>query len=747
MRRNLVSARNRSVSLSVIIGTFSFLTLALQVEAKTYLVDDQAAYKDAVKKLSPGDELVLADGEWRDFEIVFSAAGEKDNPIILTAETPGKVLISGSSNLRISGEHLIVKGLTFKNGTSPTNSVISFRTRSDHLSNNVRFTENAIIGFNKGDRREQDNWIMLFGKNNRVDHNYFAGKTNKGPTLVVRLNTEESRSNNHSIDHNFFGYRPPLGGNGGETIRIGVSDYSRTRSDTLISQNYFERSSGEVEIISIKAEGNKIAENVFYESRGAVVFRHGGNNEISRNVFFGNGVVDTGGVRVINENQTVKDNYFEGLRGQKFMNALTIMNGVPNSPINRYHQVRNSSVTNNSFIDIKSIGLAVGSDEERSAAPVDNIVSGNLFLSDARDPVSVFDDISGIAFEENISNNEAFVEFGSSLAPSIDLERAENGLLYPVNVEAYGDAGAPRDLAPIGRQETGPTWFEKPDLKHETVAPQKIGKGAAALKAAVEEAAPGAVLRLKRAAYELDEPLIIDKPITIVGGGKKTKISSAGESVFVVKSGAALTIKRATLSASSATKSLIHARGETYTGAYSLALKNVSFAPAKEAAASGAHATVLSADPETFASKVYFSKVTARDWPGSIIALSGAGLDGWYLADDVIVAKSKFSNIGGSLISFGRDGRDESTFGPRFKLQGSKLTNVAADAVAVDLNGIDGLGIVDNMIDGVGKMTIKKRVLGLDYLFTGNTIENSPAAEFTGVNGETISVPKSVSQK
>ena len=44
----------------------------------------------------------------------------------------------------------------------------------------------------------------------------------------------------------------------------------------------------------------------------------------------------TGGIRIINENQTVRNNYLYGLTGHRFRGALVIMNGVPNSPRNKW---------------------------------------------------------------------------------------------------------------------------------------------------------------------------------------------------------------------------------------------------------------------------------------------------------------------------------------------------------------------------------------------------------------------------
>jgi len=136
----------------VLVGTAMATNPAL---AETYLVKDQKAYNAAVNGLEPGDELVLANGTWRDFEILFQGSGTETAPITLAAETSGQVIISGRSNLRIAGEHLIVKGLTFTDGHTPTAEVIAFRLNAENLANHTRLTEIVIDGFNKTDRTEQ----------------------------------------------------------------------------------------------------------------------------------------------------------------------------------------------------------------------------------------------------------------------------------------------------------------------------------------------------------------------------------------------------------------------------------------------------------------------------------------------------------------------------------------------------------------------------------------------------------------
>ena len=91
------------------------------------VVHDQAEYREAVKNARPGDVIQLANGEWKNFEILLTGQGLPDQPITLTAEEKGKVFITGRSNLRLAGEHLIVSGLVFRDGYTPTSEVISLR--------------------------------------------------------------------------------------------------------------------------------------------------------------------------------------------------------------------------------------------------------------------------------------------------------------------------------------------------------------------------------------------------------------------------------------------------------------------------------------------------------------------------------------------------------------------------------------------------------------------------------------------
>ena len=133
-------------------------------------VKDAAGLAEASRRAKPGDSIILANGNWKNQQLVFSARGAPGKPILLIAETKGKVILTGQSNLRISGEHLIVSGLVFRDGWSPTREVIAFRTSGDAVASNTRLSEIVIDRFNKPDRRAEDIWVALYGEDNRVDH-------------------------------------------------------------------------------------------------------------------------------------------------------------------------------------------------------------------------------------------------------------------------------------------------------------------------------------------------------------------------------------------------------------------------------------------------------------------------------------------------------------------------------------------------------------------------------------------------
>ena len=693
------------------------ITSSIQTLAADFVVRSQPEFNSLVPQLEAGDTVILANGEWRDFEIDFYGEGAPEAPIQLRAEEKGQVIITGKSFLRLAGSHLVVSGLVFTDGYTPLSSVIAFRRSPSELAYHSRVTETVIDGFNNPERTETDFWVTLHGRFNRFDHNHLAGKANRGVTLAVRLDSEESRENFHRIDHNYFGPRETLGSNGGETLRIGTSHYSLFDSNTLVENNYFDRCDGELEIISNKSGHNTFRANVFFESRGTLTMRHGNDNLVEDNVFLGNGVDHTGGIRVINARQVIRNNYMEGLAGYRFGGALVVMNGVPNSSINRYHQVDSAIITNNSIVESDHIQLAAGSDEERSATPINSQFTDNLILNaSGKDTFTVYDDVSGIEFSGNALNNVTEPRLTEGfISTDLSLLRGENGLIYAPETQA----GASRHLQPIAKRDTGVNWYPKPAQK----APFGHGRtieltpSAGGIALAVQQADTGDVIRLAPGKYRVERIIELNKSISIVAAQSgDSEIVFDRSSLFEIQDGGSLLLQGLVLSGErapdSAGNALIRTQYMSMLRNYELVIRDSTI----RALDINHSFDVLKVAKSTLANRISIENSRFENITGSILRLSAEIEDlGVYNAEYVDIAGSTFSHVGGALIEVYRGGNDESTFGPHISLTDSLLEDVGLGSrnkreASVFLHGAQVTEVAGNRFENSAPIKIEHTV-------------------------------------
>ena len=696
------------------------------------LIDTPDRLAQAIASAEPGDTIRLADGVWTDEEIDFVGMGEAERPITLMAETPGGVTLSGQSNLRLSGEHLIVDGLVFKDGYTPTSAVIEFRTDAQTLCNFCTVRNVVIDGFSNPERFETDSWVQIYGRNNRFENNHLSGKGNQGVTLAVRMNTEDSRENDHIIANNYFGPRTNLGSNGGETLRIGTSHYSLSDSRTVVENNVFDRTNGELEVISVKSGENVLRGNTFLKARGTLTLRHGNNNVIERNVFLGDGAEHTGGIRVINAGQQVRENYMEGLTGTRFGGAFTVMNGVPDSPINRYHQVDGAVITDNSIIGSDRIQMGAGSDSERSATPVNSIFQDNLIAREADGPVfQVYDDMSGIDFADNVvaGPGDAVFEDGFN-SIEYDLTRSDNGLLYP---PAGVEAGAPRDLSVTSLEDVGVSWYPKtPD----TIA---FGSGRTidvaaedgALFAALQTAEPGDILRLAPGRHTARKTLTLDVPVTV--SGPDAVLGFERSALFQIENGGSLRLEGLTITGENAPdmvgNSVIRTSLYSMTRNYRLEIADSTIRDLDV----NRFFDVVRGAKSTMADHVHVTDTTVENISGTVFNFDDEIDDfGRYNAEYLTIADSTFRDIQGPLATLYRGGRDESTFGPHFDMRGSTLDNVGLGSrnaldTSLWLHGVQDTDMVDNRFIGSAPILIEHTVGDPQTDIAMNRFEDTPA--------------------
>ena len=320
-------------------------------------------------------DTVLPNGIYHDRALVFEGKGLR-----VRAETPGGVVLTGSSSLVIRGEDISVEGLHFRDGAAPKAVITIDGSR-------CRVSQCAIVNYNGPDKAIDTKWVSIYGRENEFDHNYIAGKLNRGTTLVVWLKKGDTVGASHQIHHNHFGLRQPLGENGGETIRVGDSSTSLQPGLCRIENNWFTHCDGEIEIISNKSCGNEYRGNVFESCDGTLTLRHGNACLVERNVFLGNHYKRAGGVRIIGEDHRVEANYFENLPGKANRAAISVMQGIVDTPLNGYAQVKRAQVRNNTIIGCAE-AIAVGvKGANTTLDPVDlKIESNHIDAPNAKRP-------------------------------------------------------------------------------------------------------------------------------------------------------------------------------------------------------------------------------------------------------------------------------------------------------------------------------------------------------------------------
>ncbi|SFG81723.1 polysaccharide lyase 6 family protein [Pedobacter insulae] len=354
----------------------------------------------AALTLNAGDTVMMKSGDWNNQRLIFKGNGTAQAAIVLIAEKAGEVNLKGASSLAIDGQWLVVDGLNFNNGNLGVSklNVVDFSS----ASRNCRLTNTSIVDYSPANQTIDYRWVSMNGKNNRMDHCYLKGKAHQGPTVVL---WGASTAISHRIDHNYFGARPDLGNNGGETIRVGTSEYYLSEALVLIEQNIFEHCNGETEIISNKMSKNVIRNNFFFESRGTLSLRHGNGTEVYGNYFVGNDVKDAGGIRIIGENHLVYNNYLQGIATTGQTCAIAILDGVPHSEPSGYFQVKNVKIVGNTIVNCAQafdIGAGKGGNG-RTVPPADCTIANNLIQAKGGIAIAYTDQPQNFFYEGNLA--------------------------------------------------------------------------------------------------------------------------------------------------------------------------------------------------------------------------------------------------------------------------------------------------------------------------------------------------------
>lgn len=666
---------------------------------------------NAIKDSKPGDNIVLANGVWKDVEIKFTGKGTKDNPITIKAETEGQVFIEGISNLAFGGEYLEVSGLHFRNGYSPSENVIAFRLDKNTIANNCKVTNCVIVDYNKPQRDDDDLWVQFYGRHNELSNSYLAGKTNGGPTVRVDLKGVESIKNYHKIVNNHFGPRPRKGGARGETIQLGSSFTSMSPSNTTIANNLFEACNGEVEIISSKTNFNEIRNNVFYKSEGSVVTRHGNYVTIDGNYFIGDGVNEQyGGIRIINTGHWVTNNYFFNLKGKSFRSPLAVMNGIPKSPLNRYNQVTDVVVAYNTYVNCSApwqfgVGTNIAQadvlpkSEIRSARAIRTTVANNVVYNDKglESIVIENDKADGVTFKNNIVDNQGvkFKDFdGGIIAASLELKKVSDNISLPTgipsDVEAYNGfdfdtiendlfGNSRKDSKSIGatvgvdfnnpnildKSKYGASWYSN-EIKAKDPVTHTVTK-AEQLQTKIDAANSGDIIAFAEGIYGISKSLVINKTLTIQSEGNAQLVFSGATDtpLFSLQPKGKLTVNNMILKGNASNYAFASLK-ENMSNHFGLTVSNSKISDFNY---------VLRAYKQSFSERVTFENTAISDCENGIELSEETNDRGDYNTEYLTITHCDFSNVKQNVVDYYRGGYDESTIGGNLLVSNSTFIN------------------------------------------------------------------------
>jgi poly(beta-D-mannuronate) lyase len=170
------------------------------------------------------------------------------------------------------------------------------------------------------------------------------------------------------------------------------------------------------------------------------------------------------------------------------------MNGVPNSPLNRYFQVKRAEVAFNTVVNSRvSLNIGAGKDSELSLPPVDCKIVNNIFFSAQSPLVTLTDNPINLTWSGNIffgtpigmtlpannyNDDPKLIRSSDNLyriaSNSPAINRSDINYTYVTkdmdgqNRNGVNDAGAdeysqdPVLIRPLSKNDVGPIWMQTP---------------------------------------------------------------------------------------------------------------------------------------------------------------------------------------------------------------------------------------------------------------------------------------------
>lgn len=312
---------------------------------KKYLVHNAREIESLSMRLAPGDQLVLVGNDWQDAKITFGGRGTPEAPILVCADEAAAPF-AGASQITFYGEHLIISRLAFKGGIidrsmaineadEPPNpngpaygflhDVVRLGADRDRPASHCIIDQLTIENVNSPGPEDWPRvitrYLLVNGHDNTVARSTFAHLRNYGEIIATGESPSAIPQRLHILDNRFIDrprvdqepcpYRHKI-------IQLGWGKLKAAPAGSLIQGNHFEDCASQVELVSIKVSDVFVRDNRFVRCRGAVNIRTGDRVLIQRNVFSGEDLPGTGGLRVAGCDHVIAGNIFSRLHPDEY---------------------------------------------------------------------------------------------------------------------------------------------------------------------------------------------------------------------------------------------------------------------------------------------------------------------------------------------------------------------------------------------------------------------------------------------
>lgn len=316
-----------------------------------------------LRHLEAGQQLVLEDGTWADFQADIDLPnGTEQQPILIRPQTARGVVFIGKTRISITGANVIVEGLRFEDGGNAVNdSVLKLGWSGKPC--------NFCIGLNLVFSRLEATsgsvyYLGVCGRDSTIAHSIFSDTASPGHFIYDSCPTVDGMPARLHLLRNYFADRRYRSNeNGYEVVQLGDASVQAQSMYGRVEENLFENCRvppADTELITVKSSDWLIRNNTFRNDLGAVSLRSA-NRVIFQGNFFG-GALSASGVRVQGAGHRILENHFHA-------NA---------NPAPLPHLVADPAYYYSVIVPAGQVD-AVADEEEGAPAAIDVVIASNTF--------------------------------------------------------------------------------------------------------------------------------------------------------------------------------------------------------------------------------------------------------------------------------------------------------------------------------------------------------------------------------